>query len=253
MTRRQTGCIYRNLRPNKSFHGRQPANRKELLELSLSEAIRINSRLQGTKVHSEHDRSIDVGRVVRSWFQPSTTSVSASASDGTATDTDQDWMVELEFHDDPDDVAAGLVWDWVSSGLVSGLSLSHDSHTLQPMEVSVCWNGARPGTRLGSATDADAESVQQSIGHHIINASAAHWQATDPVASVTVIYTPVAAGRSLTGSSLSAVPRGYSKNGQGTPLSFCSCPMYVLSPRDSLHSTQLLATTVCLDPVCLIL
>jgi hypothetical protein len=68
--------------------------------------------------------------------------------------------IKFSFHNSPVGLNAQSL---VQSGLMRGMSLSHDSGSLDVREVSICFEGARPNTGVRSASALTAAKTNQDI------------------------------------------------------------------------------------------
>lgn len=123
------GCIARNVPTQLSYAGRPPRTREEQLELTQSQLQQIMSSIHGLPVITEHGvlGGQRVGQVVKGEL------VQGSA------------FVDIQLDDN---VNGETAYHFVSGGILKGLSLCHNSRTLVPAEISLCREGARPGTEI---------------------------------------------------------------------------------------------------------
>ena len=82
-----------------------------------------------TPIRTEHNNQT-IGRVTASWMNPN-----------------RDWEIEYEIDDSK--VSKPFV-DLILSGCLGELSLKHNATTRKPIEVSLCWKGAREGSVMTS-------------------------------------------------------------------------------------------------------
>lgn len=130
---RVKGRIATGLKKKRSYHGRMPQTVEEMYELDEEMALSMNPKLSGLPVFWKHGlvTSEAIGKIV-----------SASIED-------KDWIVEIEFSDTEQGKAAEV--GIVKHKLFNGLSLQHrfnNAESWDPLEVSFCPKGARPGTTL---------------------------------------------------------------------------------------------------------
>ncbi len=83
-------------------------------------------QMKGLKVCSNHDESVTIGRVLDAKVTPQGA-----------------FEVDFEL-----DLEENIVHDLIEQKLFTGLSLSHCLNSCRPVEVSVCWEGAREGTGI---------------------------------------------------------------------------------------------------------
>jgi len=107
-------------------------NRDEHYEFSKGTAMNMESKeyMPGTPIFFEHDtQRVKVGEVVSTQMDP-----------------DGSWHSKF-FIDD--ETLPGLdAMKMVKEKLITGLSLSHYREAEYPDELSLCWQGARPGTGI---------------------------------------------------------------------------------------------------------
>lgn len=129
---RYSGCIVSKLLKAKTYTGK-PRNAEERNQVTFDEAKRMLPRMQGLKVCFNHDESVKIGQVLNARI----------TADGSF---DIDFEVDLQ---------DSVIQDLVQHKVFKGLSLSHELHSCRPVEVSVCWEGARPGTTFSECKDND--------------------------------------------------------------------------------------------------
>lgn len=152
MTRkRYKGCIANGLRDftpkNDSF--------ESYIALNELQAYAMQSKMKGLNVTLNHNEHDVVGKVL-----------------GSEITNDGRWLIEFEF--DEDDC---LLHDLYAAGKYNGLSLSHYNNTLEPIEIGLCWKGARKDTGLISdivSLDAnksltDSENITHSTESNLNN------------------------------------------------------------------------------------
>lgn len=120
------GLIANNIVKCKSFRGR-PSSRQQELELDHDEVAALGSKLNGKPLCYNHIDGMPVGVV------------KANRVDGSGK-----WEIEGELHDDTPEKRE--VIEWVKGGLLPSLSLKHRPGVDEPIEVSLCFRGAREGT-----------------------------------------------------------------------------------------------------------
>jgi len=107
----------------------EPRTRAQQLELTRAQTDVLLQRLVGRPMHTEHDPSVPVGRVTRAFY-----------------DAQGNACVSFELAGRP--AVVDSTRRLIADGWLRGLSLSHHRDTLEPTEVSLCFNGARAGTGL---------------------------------------------------------------------------------------------------------
>jgi hypothetical protein len=133
--RRYRGRIACNLQDVLSYQG-DPATRAQELELTRDQMVQMWDKMIGLPIMSEHG-DVAIGRVLKP-------TIHADGSVG----------IEYEMDDTP---AAKFIGDLIDGGHMKGLSLKHNRLTLEPIEVSVVWVGARENT--GSLTQPNIAKV----------------------------------------------------------------------------------------------
>lgn len=98
-------------------------------------------QMKNLPVCSNHDESVPIGKVV-----------DARITDNGAFEVD--FEIDLE---------ENIVHELIDCNLYTGLSLSHCLNSCRPVEVSVCWEGAREGTGIYSC-----RSNQQNLNQYIV-------------------------------------------------------------------------------------
>jgi hypothetical protein len=120
-----TGKIYSRARKQKSFVGK-PRTVDQWYEMSVDELQQCISRLPGKPVLMEH-KNIHVGKVETAWLTP-----------------DGDCMAVITI--DTATPAGKAAAFGIGTNVMKGLSLKHRPDTLDPSEVSICFEGARANT-----------------------------------------------------------------------------------------------------------
>ena len=124
---RFVGKIYSSVPESKSFDG-PVRDIKQHYEMSKAELQRCISKLKGKPMLFEHGGK-PFGFVRRAWI-----------------DTDNDCYVEFVVNTATDGGKNAI--KGIRSGAMDGLSLKHNRGTLEPVEVSLCFAGAREGTGI---------------------------------------------------------------------------------------------------------
>jgi len=123
--KRYKGCIVQKLIDKKTYQG-LPKTFEELNQVTYDEANKMLPKMKGLKMCSNHDESKQIGHV---------TDASINENGG----------FEIEFELDLDE---NILHDLIDNNIFNGLSLSHAMNSCTPIEVSLCWEGARPGTHV---------------------------------------------------------------------------------------------------------
>lgn len=124
---RFTGVLVPRPPRSRSFQG-EPQTLEQFYELSEDDIRELWPRLSNLPIrYNHHDRAV-LGHVVRPF----------RAENG-------DVCVELELNDS---LAARALAPHIVKGVFRGLSLKHNRHSLEPLEVSICDKGARDGSWL---------------------------------------------------------------------------------------------------------
>ena len=108
-----------------TFQG-APCTRDEFYELSQDQLRHILPRLVGKPIRIEHGSNTPAGRVVKASMD----------AQGTA-------RIRFVLEDN---IPGNMAEDLIRERIMLGLSLSHRTDTLEPQEVSLCYQGARPYT-----------------------------------------------------------------------------------------------------------
>jgi hypothetical protein len=124
VAKRRKGLIATNLKKTKSWTELPPENDARRDELTIDEARRMSDMLVGKPICFNHCKDNIVGRILN------------SKVDGS------NWEVEFELDDDEHGFAAL----GIDQRLFYSLSLAHHYPAMIPQEVSLCHEGARPGT-----------------------------------------------------------------------------------------------------------
>lgn len=107
-----------------SFRNRQNLTREQELELDKYSVDAMLDKLPGQPFLYNHKSKHHLGKITAS-FQPSHKNA---------------WVIEYGLYDTPKGRSAKY---WIEKGDLIGVSLSHYPHSLNPLEVSACWKGAR--------------------------------------------------------------------------------------------------------------
>lgn len=131
-----TGIIVLQPKERHSYEGREPQTEEEYYEMTFSETDRVIREAYGVPIHIEHlGEQTRVGHVVQAGY-----------------DASRRVCVRFELDKGRDaDVARNLI----QAGYLRGLSLSHVRETSQPIEISLCFRGARPGTGIVACDNAE--------------------------------------------------------------------------------------------------
>lgn len=137
------GCIHANLRDKLSYEG-TPKTREQQLEMTHDMMNKVMASLNGVPVSTEHNAlgRCDVGTI-----------------DGCYYDREGKAYVTGLLDSPEKNAAAKMVEACLESGVLTGLSLSHDAVTLKPYEVSLCLQGARPGTGITEIARVNASTA----------------------------------------------------------------------------------------------
>lgn len=130
--RRYRGYVARGLLDQHTYQGR-PENVDQLLELTKVKASTLAERMKNKQIplKFEHkDEIVSVGKVVNAAVMK---------------DADGSENLVAEFEVD-EHGPAGIVVDSLDKFALNGLSLTHLSESLEPLELSIVAKGARPGT-----------------------------------------------------------------------------------------------------------
>jgi hypothetical protein len=158
-----TGVIVLEPKQQHSYHGRQPETDDEYFEMTLAETDEIIRKARGVPIHVEHlGEPTRVGQVIEAGY-----------------DVNRRVCVRFELDTSAD---ARIVRNWIQAGFLRGLSLAHVRETSQPVEISLCFRGARPGTGIiaydapsettGGARKQSPATLVQPAKHSIVQASA---------------------------------------------------------------------------------
>lgn len=151
---RYTGCIVAQLLKQKTFTGR-PKTREERNQVTFDEAERMLPQMKGLRVCFNHDESVKIGHVVNARITPNGS-------------FDIDFEVDLRDN---------VIQELVDTKVFKGLSLSHEFNSCRPVEVSICWEGARPGTEFKANESNECnrpEYIVDNSDEMIIRASVTH-------------------------------------------------------------------------------
>jgi len=116
---------------NLSFEG-SPQNRDQWFELSRQQLLTMWRDFKGLPIRQLHG-SVPIGRVLTPFWD----------ADGSA-------MIEFEFDNTPE---ATFTRSLLENNLMRGLSLKHNPNSTYPIEISLCFEGARPNTWVTQATE----------------------------------------------------------------------------------------------------
>lgn len=124
-----TGVIVLEPKERHSYEGRDPQTDEEYYEMTFAETDRVIREAHGIPIHIEHmGEQTRVGHVVQAGY-----------------DASRRVCVRFELDKGRDaEVARNLI----QAGYLRGLSLAHVRETAQPIEISLCFRGARPGTGI---------------------------------------------------------------------------------------------------------
>lgn len=147
-----TGIIVLEPKERHSYEGREPQTDEEYYEMTFDETDRIIRDACGVPIHIEHlGEQTCVGHVVQAGY-----------------DASRRVCVRFELGKGRDaDVARNLI----QAGYLRGLSLSHVRETSQPIEISLCFRGARPGTGIIACAETTTAARKQP-GTNVVQASA---------------------------------------------------------------------------------
>lgn len=128
------GYIYRDIPTSYSYDcSRIPESADEFYQLSLSDCRTMVDRMSNIPICVEHLEKHVIGHVTDSYIVTNTETKTF------------DWIVEFALSDLPKGRKAA---EWCDSLLMYDLSLQHNRSTLKPIEVSLCFKGARDGTKV---------------------------------------------------------------------------------------------------------
>lgn len=123
---RFSGIICPNVLQLPSFRGRRPRTEREKFELDMAKVRHMTEKLNGKPIRDSHKRS-DIGRVTNNWLKGN------------------EWWVEFEI-DNPDEHRDYI--EDIRNGRLGNLSLQHWWLTNEPIEVSICEDPMRPGSKI---------------------------------------------------------------------------------------------------------
>jgi hypothetical protein len=122
------GYISQDVRSMKSYKGR-PMRPEQRYELDHKDVRAMLPRMKGIPLCYNHNDHIVVGSVTDSEMPDS-----------------RRWKVKGRV--EARDTRSTMVADMIEAGLLHSLSLKHHAGTLEPLEVSFCFKGAREGTEI---------------------------------------------------------------------------------------------------------
>ena len=128
--RHYKGCIAFKPPRTLSYVG-EPNTREQLYEISQQQLQVMFEKMKGLPLCTEHNDSA-IGTVTRAYFD-----VEGSA------------MVDFELFDNEIGASAA---ELIGQNIMRGLSLKHNRLTNEPLEVSLCYQGARPNTWIVEAS-----------------------------------------------------------------------------------------------------
>jgi len=114
-----------------SFQG-TPQNRDQWFELSREQLLTMWRDFKGLPIRQLHG-SVPIGRVLSPFWD----------ADGSA-------MIEFELDNTPE---ANFTRSLLDNNLMRGLSLKHNPNSTYPIEMSLCFEGARPNTWVTGVTE----------------------------------------------------------------------------------------------------
>ncbi len=119
-----TGCIARRLPQSKTFSGRKPRpNTSEIFELDINDYHRMSPLMVATAYMDVEHNDKRHGRITKSYLNET-----------------GDWMIDYELDESK---LKPVMSRLLRSGAMGDLSLKHDSDSMTPINVSVCFRGAR--------------------------------------------------------------------------------------------------------------
>jgi LysM repeat protein len=148
-----TGIIVLQPKERHSYEGREPLTDEEYYEMTFHETDRVIREAYGVPIHIEHlGEQTRVGHVVQAGY-----------------DASRRVCVRFELDKTRDaDVARNLI----QAGYLRGLSLSHVRETSQPIEISLCFRGARPGTGIIACDSTETTvAARKRATHQMVQAS----------------------------------------------------------------------------------
>lgn len=132
--RRYRAKIVPHVMRQKSFTGRPRPGHPERFEVCEQDVAAMMPKMANLPMHYNHDtRRPPVGRVIASYRNPA----------------DRAWEIEYEL-DGATREGADMI-GWIEKGHMKGVSLQHLWGTNEPLEVSICWRGMRPGSETYEA------------------------------------------------------------------------------------------------------
>jgi hypothetical protein len=120
----------------KSFVGRPPPHGPKRFEVCEKDVAAMMPKMAGLPMCYNHDRKDVVGKILASYRNPK----------------DNAWEIEYELNTST--VRGKDTVDWVNKALMRGVSLQHLWGVNEPLEVSLCWKGMRPGSETYEAVAA---------------------------------------------------------------------------------------------------
>lgn len=117
------------VRQARSWNGDAPSSRQEELEITHRDVAELAPRMVGTKVCYNHNDSASIGVV-------------------TDKRVNGDGSMEVCLELDTNSVGGAAAEKMVAAGAMPGVSLKHTLYTNEPIEVSICAEGARAGSGI---------------------------------------------------------------------------------------------------------
>lgn len=124
------GCIAPTLLDRHTYAGASAPTKRQEYELTLAKARKMAPGLIGKPIRTEHDK-IGCGVITNSWIKQS---------------KPKQWWIQMAI-DESKSVGANQV-DYITSGVMRGLSLTHWQNSLETVEVSLCRSPAREGAGI---------------------------------------------------------------------------------------------------------
>lgn len=152
----------------KTYRG-YPSNRNEELELDHAEVARMRPRIIGRPLRYNHDEKTSMGVVVDDRI----------AADGS-------WDVLMDLDDETPEGAETI--RFVEAGKLRGVSLKHRPDECEPIEVSVCVEGARHGSGIYWDTNTQTYTSTRDPNHAIAASDAESGTAAD---AESLLFLPV--------------------------------------------------------------
>jgi len=148
-----TGIIVLQPKERHSYEGREPRTDEEYYEMTFAETDRVIREACGVPIHIEHlGEQTRVGHVVQAGY-----------------DASRRVCVRFELDKSRD---ANVARNLIQAGYLRGLSLSHVRETSQPLEISLCFRGARPGTGIIGCDDTETTfAARKRSAHQVVQAS----------------------------------------------------------------------------------